>query len=374
MTLRRWLLLIPALLMGAGCLHAQIETGGGEPASIRWMEQETPSFRLLYPRGSEYLADQYGQLLEKYHGIVGASLGMVPGSLQRGKAPVLLHAHTNFSNGSVVWAPRRMELYTLPEANGSDAMPWAEQLAIHEQRHFAQMQFGYSSGFFRLIKLLFGEMAPGALIGIYPGPALLEGDAVVAETALTHAGRGRQGAFLNYYQVAYDNGDWRDWYRWRYGSYRSYAPDHYALGYETIAGARVFFDDPLFMQRYFHDAAAHPLRIGRFRHMLKEDAGTSFKKAFRQIQEGFQAEWTADREARGPFMPMERLSAEPRFATSYGEPVVLDSCLYVLKSGKVTPTTLVRIRPDGSEEDVRPFSGSTGKIHADPHPSSDEHR
>ena len=367
MTLRRWLLLIPALLMGAGCLHAQIETGGGEPASVRWMERETPSFKLLYPEGCEYLADGYARLLEKYHGIVGASLGMVPGSLQYNKAPVLLHTHTNFSNGSVVWAPRRMELYTLPEANGSDAIPWAEQLAIHEQRHYAQMQFGYSSGFFRLIEFIFGEMAPGALIGIYPGQALLEGDAVVAETALTTAGRGRQGDFLNYYQVAYDNGDWRNWYRWRYGSYRSYAPDHYALGYQTVAGARVFFDDPLFMQRYFHDAAKNPFRIGRFRHMLKKDAGTSFRKAFRQIQEGFQAEWTADREARAPFMPMERLSAEPRFATDYEEPVLLDGSLYVLKASKVSPTALMRILPDGTEEEVRPFSGSTGKLHADPY-------
>lgn len=366
MTLKRWLSLVPALLMGAGILHAQIETGGGEPASVRWMEWETPSFKLLYPQGNEYLADQYGHLLEKYHGIIGASLGLVPGSLQFNKAPVVLHTHTNFSNGSVVWAPRRMELYSLPEAIGSDATPWAEQLAIHEQRHYAQMQFGYNSTFFRLIEYVFGEMAPGALAGIYPGTALLEGDAVVAETALTRAGRGRQGAFLNYYQVAYDNGDWRNWYRWRYGSYRSYTPDHYALGYETVAGARVFFGDTLFMQRYFHDVAKNPFRIGRFRHMLKKDAGTSFKKAFRQIQEGFQAEWVADREARAPFMPMERLSEEPRFATSYGEPVFLDSCLYVLKSSKVAPTDLVRIRPDGTEETVRPFSGSTGRLHADP--------
>ena len=367
MSLRRWILLLPALFWGAGLLHAQIETGGGEPASVRWMEQETPSFKLLYPAGCEYLADEYGRLLEKYHGIVGASLGLVPGSLQFNKAPVLLHTRTNFSNGSVVWAPRRMELYTLPEANGSDALPWAEQLAIHEQRHYAQMQFGYSSGFFRLIEFIFGEMAPGALVGIYPGQALLEGDAVVAETALTRAGRGRQGDFLNYYQVAYDQGDWRNWYRWRYGSFRAYAPDHYALGYETIAGARVFFDDPLFMQRYFHDAAKNPFRIGRFRHMLKKDAGTSFRKAFRQIQEGFQAEWKADREARGPFMPMERLSAEPRFATDYSKPFFHDSCLYVLKSGKVTPTTLVRIRPDGTEEDVRPFCASSGNLGHDEH-------
>lgn len=368
MSIRRWILLIPALLtVGAGSIHAQIETGGGDPASVRWMEQETPSFKILYPKGCEYLADEYGRLLEKYHGIVGASLGMVPGSLQYNKAPVILHAYSNFSNGSVVWAPRRMELYTLPEASGSDATPWAEQLAIHEQRHYAQMQFGYSSGFFRLLEFIFGEMSPGALIGIYPGQALLEGDAVVAETALTSAGRGRQAGFLNYYQVAYDNGDWRNWYRWRYGSYRSYAPDHYALGYQTIAGARVFFGDTLFMQRYFHDAARNPFRIGRFRHMLKKDAGTSFRKAFRQIQEGFHADWTAEREARAPFMPMDRLSAEPRFATNYAEPVFLDGSYYVLKASKVSATALVRIRPDGTEDEVRPFSGSTGKLHPDGH-------
>lgn len=59
MSIRRWILLIPALLtVGAGSLHAQIETGGGDPASVRWMEQETPSFKILYPKGCEYLADE----------------------------------------------------------------------------------------------------------------------------------------------------------------------------------------------------------------------------------------------------------------------------------------------------------------------------
>ena len=364
---RRFFLTLPALLfLGAGILHAQITPGDDEPARVRWMFQETPSFRLLYPEGCQDLADRYGQLLEKYHATVGASLGMVPGALQYGKTPVLLHPHTYFSNGAVTWAPRRMDLYTLPEPSGSDAQPWEVQLAIHEQRHLAQMQFGYRGWLFRTLKLFFGEIIPGGLAGIYPGPALLEGDAVVAETALSGSGRGRNGEFLSYYQVAFDQSDWRDWYRWRYGSYRDYAPDHYALGYMTVAGARVFFGDTLFMQRYFDGVVKNPFRIGRFRRMIKQDGGTSFKASFRKIQEGFQADWETERAARAPFMPMERISAPSRFATNYVETAFLHGRHYAVKAGKITPTTLVRFGEDGSEEDVRPMSSSIANLTSDP--------
>lgn len=376
--LARGILTAVLVLFGcAGTAFAQFQPGDDNPAWVRWQELETPHFRIIYPRseysllhatsGGEYLAGEYARSLEAFYPRVGLSLGMAPGSAQWGKTPVLLHTRSLYSNGAVVWAPKRMDLYTLPDPYNGEATPWAIQLSVHEQRHLSQMQFGHRGWLFNPLNWLFGEMVPGALAGVYPGKVLLEGDAVVAETGLTPSGRGRSGDFLTYYQLAWQNGDWRDYYRWCYGSFRDYAPDHYTLGYVTVGGARVLFDDPLLMQRYFDDVSRHPLRIGRFRKMLKEDAGVRrFREAFRTIQECFAAGWADDRTAREPFMMMERLVAEPRFATDYGKSAWLDGRLYAVKSGKVTPPTLVCLDAGGREEAIMPMSSHTGALHADP--------
>ena len=108
--------------------------------------------------------------------------------------PVILHPYAGISNGLVAWAPRRMDLFTLPDVSGMTPVPWAKLLAIHEGRHVAQKQF-LRTGFWTGFHYPFGELAE-MIIGMVPNSSLLEGDAVVAETALTKAGRGRSADFL----------------------------------------------------------------------------------------------------------------------------------------------------------------------------------
>lgn len=73
------------------------------------------------------------------------------------------------------------------------------------------MQFGYK-GWLKPLTWILGDMAVGAYSALWPSTWLLEGDAVTAETALTRYGRGRSADFLNYYMMAFDEGDMRDWY------------------------------------------------------------------------------------------------------------------------------------------------------------------
>lgn len=331
------------------------------------MERRSLDFRILYPTGIEDLAVQYEKLLYENRERVGMSIGMMPGGLQWGRTPVVLHTRYMISNGTVTWAPKRMDFYTVPEPYRSEPTPWAKQLAIHEQRHLAQMQLGYR-GWFKPVTWLVGEMFPGALAGVYPGPALLEGDAVVAETGLTNTGRGRTGDFQTYYQLAYEQGDWRNWYVWRYGSLHHYTPDHYALGYQTLAGARVFYYRPLLVKDYFDGVVKKPLRIGHFRKLLKQTTGERrFRKAFRAIQNHWQEEWEQERAARAPFQPMEQRSHEPRFATHYTDGAFLGDDFYSIKRGYTTPSTLIRFNPeDGSEEKVHSFAAHTSRLAADP--------
>jgi hypothetical protein len=102
------------------------------------------------------------------------------------------------------------------------------------------MMFGLTKAH-KPIGWVLGEMWNGQS-GIYAGVSNMEGDAVIAETALTNSGRGRTADFLNYYKVAFDNGDFRRWDQWSLGSQRRYASDHYALGYLTIGGFRYLYD------------------------------------------------------------------------------------------------------------------------------------
>ena len=52
--------------------------------------------------------------------------------------PIILHPYQMNSNGMVVWAPRRLELYTTPMADPLYARDWVTQLAVHEGRHIGQ--------------------------------------------------------------------------------------------------------------------------------------------------------------------------------------------------------------------------------------------
>ena len=270
--------------------HAQFYTNGDDPGKTRWSRMDSPHYRIIYPSGLDSLARVYGHELERFRMAESISSGLVPGEGYRKRTPVILHAFNGISNGSITWAPKRADLYTLQDAYDPEPMPWIKSLAVHESRHMAQMQFGYK-GWLKPLTYIIGDMAVGAYSAIWPSNWFLEGDAVVAETALTNYGRGRSADFLSYYMMAFDNADWRNWYRWRYGSYRHYSPNHYALGYLTIAGTRYCFDDPLFTERYFARTASNPFRFFNTQKTVKQASGKRFKDSFSEIMTGFHEIW-----------------------------------------------------------------------------------
>ena len=116
-----------ALLLLAFALpaKAQFFLAGDDPARLHWYSVETPHYKLIYPEGADSLARSYGRAMEQFRVPMGRSLGgMTPGEGMRRKLPVVLHTHHVYSNGSVGWAPSRMDLYTHPEAYGADPTSW----------------------------------------------------------------------------------------------------------------------------------------------------------------------------------------------------------------------------------------------------------
>lgn len=344
--------------------NAQFSLTGNDPAAVRWRQMETENFRLIFPKGEDSLARVYGTELEEARLRIARSSGYLIGQSYKGKMPVVLHSRYVLPNASVTWAPKRMDIFTVNDPYEPMAMPWVRNLAIHEGRHAAQMQFGADRGN-KALHWFFGEMAAGAFAGIYPGPAFLEGDAVVAETALSRSGRGRQASFLEYMRPAFDCGDRRDYYRWFYGSNKNYTPDYYRVGYMLIAGTRVFFNDPLFTQEYF-DRVVRKGWLFNLQKTVKAASGKSFKESFRTIEEKFQQLWNIEAALREPFMPSRQISRTPRRHTEYNGSVFDgNSGIYSLKYGMATPNCLVRLDPNGKEKRIRSFASYTSDLFLD---------
>ncbi len=360
------ILSVTVLFLSLFCTEAdaQFSLTGDDPAALRWRQMETENFKLIFPEGNDSLARVYGKELEAARLKVAGSSGFLIGQNYRSKMPVVLHSRHVLPNASVTWAPKRMDMFTVNDPYAPTAMTWMRNLTIHEGRHAAQMQFGADRGN-KVLHWFFGEMAAGAFAGIYPGPAFLEGDAVVAETALSRSGRGRQADFLGYMMPAFDCGDWRDYYRWSYGSNKRYTPDHYRAGYMLIAGSRVFFDDPLFTKEYF-DMVVRNGWFFNLQKTVKTASGKNFKDSFRAIEENFHRLWNMEAALREPFMPSIQVSETPRMHTEYSGAVSAEgSGIYSIKSGLTAPNSLVRMDSTGKEKRIRSFASYTSDLSLD---------
>ena len=369
--LRAIAVLLPVLLGLALPLRAQFYTLGADPGGLRWSSLDSPTYRIIYPRGLDSLARVYALALERAATPVGASVGFRPNEAYRSRMPVVLHTASAQSNGQVTWTPRRMELLTTPDAFAFNATPWVDLLAVHESRHVAQMQAGGAKPF-RWLRVLGGELAAGGLCAVYGGPAFLEGDAVVAETALSCAGRGRTAEFLEYYRVSFAAGDFRDYWRWRYGSQRFYTPDYYRAGYLAVGGIRAVFDVPDLSARFYRRIADHGgVAFFNWQKTVREATGLRFRDAFSAVCDSLQRSWAADEAARGPFLPANPVGATPRRFTEYRALTAAGDGLYAVRSGITRPNQLVWIDPDRGEKTVSlmgiglshpRFSASAGRL------------
>lgn len=341
--------------------RAQFFLVGDNPSRLRWYSVESAHYELIFPEGGDSLARSYARALEQLRVPLGRSLGnMTPGDGRRRKMPVILHTHYPYSNGSVGWAPSRFDLYTHPDPYGGDPVPWMLQLAGHEPRHQAQMQFGQRG----ILPWLTGEAWAPVYWQLYIEQALAEGDAVVAETGLLNGTRARTADFLNYYRVALDQGDSRSWDKWRYGSFKHYTPDHYALGYVTLGGARTLYEDPLLLRRALDLSWKKPWYIAPYntRKIIKDLSGKPFRESFRDILDSFNREWQADADARGPFMATEAVTPDEAYAMEYSSLQWTPNGLLALRESYLRPKEMVLIK-DGQVRKLRSFASHSSSLY-----------
>ena len=272
--------------------------------------------------------------------------------------PVILRPYAAQSNGFVTAGPRRMELFTIQDPGSSLVpVPWEKLLSIHEGRHVAQNQFARTS-VYRWIYYLFGDL--NLLYINLSNGSIMEGDAVVAETALTPSGRGRSADFLSYMKMSFDNGDMRSWMKWRHGSIKKYTPDHYRVGYMTVAGMRYVYDAPSFMTDYLN-TVANPFRFAGVAAVAKKYSGKRFEATWRDIALTFKTIWTEEDSLRAPFTDFGQITQARKRFTVYKYALAGDGCIYAVRAAMDSPSDLVRISSDGTVRKLCSFSGE-GKL------------
>ena len=349
------LVYIASLILYLCGFHAygQYVVNGGTPASTKWMQVKGDTYNVIYPKGADSLAKRYLWLLEKNSDAVMLGLG----GIKPAKIPVVLYNRTANSNGMVVWAPKRMELYTLP-MNFSYPAKWEEQLAVHESRHVGQITH-FTKGAFNVLGYLLGEQSPSIGVGVYTPRWLLEGDAVVAETELSNSGRGRNVEFMEYYRMAFMEGDTRGWYKWRLGSYRHYTPNVYTLGYLVNSTIRYTTGN------YSYAGEVMDGLVKRFYNPFvdnwsyKKAVGKGSKEFYAIGQEMMTQMWNEELAQRGTLTePQQILLKRKKGYQEYSSAALVgkDSLLYI-KTSYNNPPQLVLVS-GGKEKVLRSMSSS----------------
>jgi len=345
---------------------AQFYSIGEDPAALKWKEIKTEKYRIVFPSGTDSLATEYAKSLERWSEAVGKTSGFIPNQNYKRPQLVILHTQTSYANGVVTWTPRRMELFTTPDAYNNVQGTWMNQLVQHESRHVSQMQY-VNGRPYKVFTVLTGQLFAGALSALYCGPAFFEGDAVCAETELGKDGRGRNARFMEYYKASLQEGQYRDWWQWRWGSQNRYAPNHYAAGYMAIAGFRSVYDANDFTKRYFEPLThGWPFPFFRWQKTIKDVSGKNLKTAFREVQDSLRAEWDRLDASRGTLDSPTQHTKDTRLFSSYSELEAAGDFLYGLRSGLDRTKELVRVHKDGRVEKVHQFNSLGGHLSYNP--------
>ena len=211
--------------------HSQYYSTGQDPASLRWRQIKTDRYKLIYPAPFEKKAQYLANIMDIICRNETATLSSrVP------RIPIVLHTQSVISNGVTVWAPKRIELYTCPPQQ-TYAEEWLEQLSIHEYRHGVQIS-KMNQGFSRVLYYIFGEQITGGILGLYVPSWFLEGDATVTETAMTSTGRGRSALFESTLRAQVVEKGLYSYDKATMGSYKTFTPDAYSLGYYLVGQSR----------------------------------------------------------------------------------------------------------------------------------------
>lgn len=284
-------------------IRGQYYSLGQDPASLRWKQIKTDNYRLIFPDDFTKQANKLANDLENIYDCGSNTLRHKPR-----RAPVLLHNRTIVPNAFVIWAPKRMEFFTCP-SQSSYPQDWLKQLAIHENRHFVQMD-KLNQGFTKYLSYLLGEQAVALPLGLYFPTWFMEGDAVCTETALSSSGRGRIPAFeMELRTIALQKRIFK-YDKAIFGSYRDFVPDQYITGYHFVAMARKKYGAEIWSNA-IDNIARKPFIITPLSNSLKKSTGLNKTRLYTKLFTELDSLWT-DQDKRLNYTNYYKITSELR--------------------------------------------------------------
>ncbi|MBQ9583135.1 MAG: hypothetical protein IJR25_02255 [Bacteroidales bacterium] len=333
---------------------AQYYTLGADPSSTRWSIIRGDNFNVIYPRGMDSLAREYLYNFELER--VRTQVGL---KIDGAHVPLVLHTDALTSNATVVWAPRRVDIYTTPPFNRGYADDWTHQLAVHEGRHVGQVTH-FTTGTFEVFRYLLGEQAVGLGMGFYPTGWELEGDAVHSETDFSKSGRGRDPDFLMPYKADFLSGTVHSYDTYRFGSYYNFIPDKYAFGYimETFMRDN---SDYYVIGDIYHDYTRYWYDPSILNKAYQKYTGRTRRKNFHGAVDYFTQKWEKEYVMREPYTAFTRVSENSNdpYATYHSLMPVTTGGTVAVKSGMRHISQLVAIDTAGRERTIRPFAAKS---------------
>ena len=355
---RLFAIFLGLFLLGVLPAEAQYYMTGSAPASTRWNKISGDHFDIVFPDGLDSLAREYLYSFEKTRTATLTGL-----HIDTPHMPIVLQPYDLYSNGMVVWAPKRLELYTTPPGDPLYALNWEMQLAVHEGRHIGQMAH-YTKGFYHFLNILAGEQGSAVGIGLYPTQTLMEGDAVQNETDMTPSGRGRDPEFVKFFRTAFLAGDFRVYDAWRYGSFRKYSPGKYPFGYLISSTFRDNSGNYFAAGDIMETQVKEFWRIFSVSHRAYRHAtGMTVRKNWRAAIARNTELWEWEYKLRAPYTPYTPLlRRRDAVYTEISNPIPLGDKTFATMTGMQFERRIISIDSLGNRRFRRPLSNTTSTL------------
>ena len=310
---------------------SQIFSTDQNPLSVNWRQINAAGFKIIYPLEMEKEAQRMANTITHIFPFDGAGLGVKKTTL-----PIVLQNRGVVANGFVQLAPKKSEFFSTPPQQ-FDSQDWLNNLAVHELRHAAQFD-----------KLTSGRAYPFpeeiyfALMGAGIPLWFFEGDAVSTETSLTHAGRGRQPAWIMPYRATLLEGKQISYSKANFGSQKDVTPGYYQLGYLLVSGIRESTEKNIF-DSLLTDLRKHPARLYPFSKSLKKFSGKGSKEWYDYMTKKMKQDWQLQ-DQKAPSQTYAALNKKASYATDYFLPVALpNGTILTLKQSKAETAGFVVI-------------------------------
>lgn len=327
---------------------SQFIDGGQNPPSVNFKQINTANFQIIYPTLFESEAQRMANTLEAIIKDVSKTLGRQPKPIS-----IILQNQGVVSNGFVTMAPRHSEFYTMP-GQEFDAQDWISSLAVHELRHVVQFdKIGPNLGapLFEELKL--------AVFGINLPPWFFEGDAVGIETALTHAGRGRQPAFEMILRANQLSGKKYSYSKNYLDSYKNLTPGYYPLGYFMTTKIRRD-NGPLILDKILERIKNNPIRPYNFSASLKKFTGIHTKTLYKNTMTEMDSLWS-EQSKKLTFDDYEILNqTDSKNPSNYTLPYFTENGeIICLKTSMAEPTRIISIDKNKNEKTLLKIGAQT---------------